>query len=328
MSDAAVLSIAPALRCTSCGTELAATLLVCPACHALVHRARLEALARAADEATASNDRARALSLWREAMELLPAGSRQRDAVAQRIDAMQQSRDDAAQPRSGWGKITGGLAALGIALVTKAKLLLIGLTKLGTIATMFVSLGFYWRMWGWQFAAAILVAIYIHEIGHVAEIRRLGMPADAPMFIPGLGAFIRLQLKVMTPSEDARIGLAGPVWGLGASLAALALSLARHSDFWFGIAQVSAWINLFNMMPIWQLDGSRGFHALSRTQRWMAVAVIAISFALSGKRMLVLVGLVAVWRAFEKKNVQTQHDWRAFATYAVLIAAFAALAIR
>lgn len=60
----------------------------------------------------------------------------------------------------------------------------------------------------------------------------------------------------------------------------------------------------------------------------MTVAVIAIAFALSGKRMLVLVGLVAVWRAFEKKNVQTQHDWRAFATYAVLIAAFAALAIK
>lgn len=265
MSDAtAVLQFAPALRCTSCGTELAATLLVCPACHALVHRERLEALARAADEANAASDHARAASLWREAMELLPAGSRQRDAVAQRIDAInasaQKPRD--AQPRSGWGKITGGLAALGIALLTKAKLLLLGLTKFGTIATMFVSLGFYWRMWGWQFAAAILVAIYIHEIGHVAEIRRLGMPADAPMFVPGLGAFIRLKLKAMTPSEDARIGLAGPVWGLGASLAALAISLARHSDFWLGIAQVSAWINLFNLMPLWQLDGSRGFHAL------------------------------------------------------------------
>lgn len=318
------------MRCTSCGTELAASLLVCPACHALVHRVRLEALARAADEASAASDPARAVSLWREAMELLPANSRQRDAVAQRIDAInasvQQPRDDA-QPRSGWGKITGGLAAFGIALLTKAKLLLLGLTKLSTIATMFVSLGFYWRMWGWQFAAAILLAIYIHEIGHVAEIRRLGMPADAPMFVPGFGAFIRLQMKTMTPSEDARIGLAGPVWGLGASLIALALSFARHSDFWFGIAQVSAWINLFNLIPVWQLDGSRGFHALSRTQRWLTVAVIAIAFALSGKRMLVIVGLVAVWRAFEK-NAETKPDWRAFATYAVLIAAFAALAIK
>jgi hypothetical protein len=80
-------------------------------------------------------------------------------------------------------------------------------------------------------------------------------------------------------------------------------------------------------MAPWQLDGSRGFHALSRMQRWIAAGVIAAAYAVSHEGMLVLVGLVAVVRALEK-NVKEAHDWRALATYAVLVAAFSALAVK
>ena len=52
------------------------------------------------------------------------------------------------------------------------------------------------------------------------------------MFIPGVGALVQLKQHVDDPLTDAKIGLAGPVWGLGAALAALAvyaLSPARRS---------------------------------------------------------------------------------------------------
>jgi len=328
MSEAA-LPLA-ASRCAACGTELAATMLVCPACHALVHRVRLEEIARDAKSAASAGDHALAASLWREALMLLPQGSRQRDAVAQRVDAMTAAQQKA--PKTGAAKgpgatILGSIGALAIALLTKGKLLLLGLTKFSTIATMFLSFGVYWAAWGWKFAAAVLGAIYIHEIGHVAELRRRGMAASAPMFIPGVGAFVRMHEHAATPSEDARVGLAGPVWGLGAALAAQGLALATGSKFWSVIAQVTAVINLFNLMPVWQLDGSRGFHALSRMQRWIAAGVIAAAYAVSHEGMLVLVGLVAVVRALEK-NVKETHDWRALATYAVLVAAFSALAVK
>lgn len=341
MSDATALA---ASRCTSCATELAATLLVCPACHALVHRQRLEMISRAADQAAAQNDFAGAISLWREALGLLPADSRQRDAVAQRIDAMTAAMEGKTVeemrkgPPSGstWAKALAPLGIAGlllwkfkfllVALLTKGKLLLLGLTKMTTMASLFVSLGVYWAAWGWKFAAALLGGIYIHEIGHVAELRRRGMAASAPMFVPGFGAFVRMHEHAATPSEDARIGLAGPVWGLGAAIAAYAVAMGTGSKFWAAVAHITAVINLFNLTPVWQLDGSRGFHALSRVQRWIAIAAIAIAFAISREGMLVLVGLVAVWRGVEK-NVKTRHDWGALATYVVLIAAFSALAV-
>ncbi len=42
------------------------------------------------------------------------------------------------------------------------------------------------------------------------------------------------------------------------------------------MARVGAWINLFNLFPVWQLDGSQGVRALSRGQRWLAVLALSL----------------------------------------------------
>jgi len=112
----------------------------------------------------------------------------------------------------------------------------------------------------------------------------------------------------VTPAEDARIGLAGPMWGLGAALIAFALAVATHSPFWRAVANTAAIINLFNLTPVWQLDGSRGFNGLSTAQRWIAVALIAAAWALVHEGIIALVGLVAIWRAAQK-DAPPRPDW-------------------
>lgn len=54
------------------------------------------------------------------------------------------------------------------------------------------------------------------------------------------------------------MGLAGPLWGLAAAIAAALAYLATDAPIWAAIARFGAWINLFNLLPVWQLDGSRG----------------------------------------------------------------------
>lgn len=231
---------AAGVPCNSCGSEVAPSLLLCPACHALVYRERLETLARDAGAAEEAQDPVRAASLWREALALLPQGSKQAERIGERIHRLTAAIEGktleeirkSPEPGSRWAKILGPFGAAGlllwklkfilVAILSKGKLLLLGLTKMSTVATLFVSLGIYRAAWGWKFAVAILAGIYIHEVGHVAELRRRGMAASAPMFIPGVGAFVRMHEHAATPSEDAQIGLAGPIWGLGAALAALA----------------------------------------------------------------------------------------------------------
>ncbi len=104
-----------------------------------------------------------------------------------------------------------------IFLLTKGKLLLLGLTKASTLFSMILSLGVYWQVFGWKWALGVVASIYVHEMGHVAMLRRYGIPATAPMFLPGIGAVIRSRFYPTDVVAEARVGLAGPIWGLGAA---------------------------------------------------------------------------------------------------------------
>jgi len=190
----------------------------------------------------------------------------------------------------------GGTIALLFA--GKLKFLLLGLTKLSTIASMFGFIAVYWAIHGWPLAVGIAVAIYVHEMGHVAMLRKLGIHANAPLFIPGVGAVVMLKQHISDPVMDARIGLAGPVWGLGATVAAWLVYAFVGTPIWLAVAEIAGFINLFNLMPIWQLDGARGFHALSREQRVVVVAAIAAALWLMAVPVLWIVGAFAVYQTF------------------------------
>ncbi|MCH8084741.1 MAG: hypothetical protein IH885_10940 [Myxococcales bacterium] len=209
-------------------------------------------------------------------------------------------------------------------IATKAKLLLLGLSKSTTLFTMLLSLGVYWAAWGWKFGLGVVLSIYVHEMGHISELRKFGIRATAPMFLPGLGAIVRLHQYPQTAREDARIGLAGPIWGLGASVATLALYYATQLPIIAAIATVGAWINLFNLLPVWQLDGARGFRSLSRSQRWTALAVIAATWLLTQEGLLALLGIGAAFQCFAK-DAPENGDPRGLVSYAGLVISLALL---
>jgi Zn-dependent protease len=219
-----------------------------------------------------------------------------------------------------------------VLLLTKGKLLLLGLTKTSTLFSMLLSVGVYWTVWGWPFAVGLVLSIYVHEMGHVYALNRFGFKATAPMFIPGVGALIRLRQHPVDPREDARIGLAGPIWGLAAALASLAIWLLTRQThapqpIFAAIARVGAWINLFNLLPVWSLDGGRGFRAMSRGQRWLAVAVVGAAWFVTHESLLALIGIVAVLRAVAgpREEAAQGGDTTATIQYAGLVAALSAL---
>lgn len=308
----------------------------CPSCGALVFVDELKRLALAADRAATPVE---ALGHWRQAYALLPEGSRQQQVIAEKITALVPEAERAGGGMGGskWGKVAAGAGVVAVFLakfkfvifflLTKAKLLLLGLTKMSTLFSMFLSFGLYWTLWGWKFAAGIVLSIYVHEMGHVAMLARLGVRASAPMFIPGIGAIVRLREALPTAREDARVGLAGPIWGLGAALAAWLGAMALHSPLLTAVAQVGAWINLFNLTPVWQLDGARGWRAFSRKQRWIALATVIAALLLStghGHGVLLIVVLGSLFQFFSSQPAP-EPDPRALAEYVFLIASLTAL---
>lgn len=337
--------------CDSCGTEIAPGLLMCPGCQRLVHSQTLKELAAKADQSQRSGDATSALSAWREALELLPTGTRQHELISARITELGRIVD--ARPTAsakteeaaafgpndhagGWnGKAgLGAIGALGLMiwkfkfaaffLLTKAKFLLLGLTKASTFLSMLTTIGAYWALFGWKFAVGIVVSIYVHEMGHVYVLNRYGVKASAPMFIPGFGALIRLKQNLHDAHQDARVGLAGPIWGLAAALAFFGAALAFRSPALAAIAQLGAVINLFNLIPIWQLDGGRAWRALGRSQRWLATAAIATAWSLTEEPFLILLILAALFRNLSERPA-AEPDRAVLIEYIGLIAALSAM---
>jgi Zn-dependent protease len=287
--------------------------LACPACGALLYADKLRELAASADAAAGAGELLTAREHWNAALDLLPSDSQQHAAIRTRVGELTRRIDEGAgdrEPSAGeapspdkkwWLRGAAGVGAVAVLLRSKLKFLLLGLTKISTVTSMFAFFGVYWSIYGWPLALGLVGSIYIHEMGHVAMLRRLGIAAGAPLFIPGVGAFVMLKQHVTDPLIDAKIGLAGPIWGLGAAVGAFAIHAMTGTAIWLAIAQLTGFINLFNLIPIWQLDGSRGVHVLTREERWLLVSAIAITYLLTEQRMLFLVGGVMVWRALQRE---------------------------
>jgi Zn-dependent protease len=169
-----------------------------------------------------------------------------------------------------------GIAALFV--LGKLKWVLAGLKmmNLGTLLSMLLSVAAYATMWGWKFAVGFVLLLFVHELGHAIAMRRLGIPAGAPVFIPFVGAVIAMRGMPRNAWVEAVVGIGGPLLGtLGAAVCLVAGLVTGHL-FWFGLASTGFMLNLFNMIPVSPLDGGRVVGVISR---WLWVAGYAIGIA-------------------------------------------------
>ena len=340
---------APTARsCSTCGATFPPSLLACPTCGKLAFSAELKLLAREGDIAERAGKTQQSLVAWRKALELLPPNSTQHAQVLAKVSALSALAPGSASAteatlapqgattRGRWAKWLASFGAAGLLLfkfkavplflLGKGKLLLVGLTQAKTFFSMAITVGVYTLAFGWWFALGLVVSIYVHEMGHVASLRRYGIAATAPMFIPGIGAFIRLKQHPATPAEDARVGLAGPIWGTGAAVVALALGHTFDLPILVAIGRVGAWINLFNLLPVWQLDGGRAFSALSRRQRAIAAGGLFVLALFAGDGLLFILAIAAAVRAWIRSaTTPSVGDRAVLVTYLGVAAALVAL---
>ena len=259
----------------------------------------LDALVQHAKLAGQARDWQGARQAWVRALELLPPDSEEYRLTKTRIENIDLQLSD----KSAWKKALSKLGPIGTFLLvalSKGKLLLLGLTKLSTFASMLAFFAVYWSIFGWKFALGFVLSIYIHEMGHVMALRKYNIAASAPMFIPFVGAIVRMRQYPHNVAEDARVGLAGPIWGLGSAVAAWLAAITTGLPIWYAIAHTAAWLNLFNLLPIWQLDGGRGFRALTRKQRAIAAGVAVAMWAVTHQTILLLIALGAGYRLFSR----------------------------
>lgn len=165
---------------------------------------------------------------------------------------------------------------------------------------------------GVPFAAALLLILGIHELGHFFMARYHGVDVTLPYFIPvpfGLGTFGAF-IQLRSPVENRRalfdVGLAGPVAGFLVAVPLMVLGL-MWSDVvprpertmgssllvrWLAdlvkphgpdealrlhpvaiAAYIGLWVTAMNLLPVGQLDGGHiAYSALGALFRYVAIA--------------------------------------------------------
>jgi Zn-dependent protease len=202
------------------------------------------------------------------------------------------------------GRLLAPIAAL--AVKAKSLLLLLGNFKLlATFGSMAVSIVAYGWLFGFTFAIGFVLLLLLHELGHVVALRREGIKASAPVFIPFLGAVIASKSLGEDAAAEARVGLAGPLAGTLATLVPLGIWLATGSEFWRALAYLGFFLNLFNLLPVVPLDGGRAMAALSPAVWLLGLAGLVALAVLYPSPILILIlvfGAFESWRRWKDRR--------------------------
>jgi Zn-dependent protease len=214
----------------------------------------------------------------------------------------------------------GALLLAAVAIIAKGKALLLLLPKiklLSTSGTMLVSMAAYAVIWGWQFAAGFVLLLLVHEMGHVIQLRREGVKASWPIFIPFLGAVVWAKQLGGNALAEARVGLAGPVLGTVGAAACIPLYEATGNNLFRALAFTGFFLNLFNLAPVLPLDGGRAMAAMAP---WMWIVGLGVmlgaAFAFPNPVILLIV-LIGGWETYRRWRARRDADPETQAYYRV-----------
>jgi Zn-dependent protease len=246
------------------------------------------------------------------------------------------------EPEPAWKsllrKLWAPIAAVGL-LIWKLKFIAVAIFKfkLFTVAgSMLVSIAAYSLLWGWKFAVGIVLLLLVHEMGHVLELRRQGVPASAPLFIPFLGAFVGMKQMPKNAWKEAQVALAGPILGSVGAAVVWGYAEATDSELLLAIAFTGFFLNLFNLLPIVPLDGGRAVAALHPAM-WLVgfAALIALVFVSPNPILLLIVvlGGLELWNRWshrndpESKEYYAVRPWQRIAVAVVFVGLAAGLVL-
>jgi Zn-dependent protease len=167
---------------------------------------------------------------------------------------------------------------------------------------------------GWEAGVTLLLTILVHEAGHIVAMRCFGHKDTQIVFIPFFGAAaVGNDDVTLKPWQSVVVSLAGPLPGIFIGLGMLVASLYHEpASVLLMPAFIVIVVNAINLLPILPLDGGHVFDAsvASRFPRARVLfllfsAIGTIGFALlgGGSSMLLVVGVMAIWRLAAEKRL-------------------------
>jgi Zn-dependent protease/Tfp pilus assembly protein PilF len=147
---------------------------------------------------------------------------------------------------------------------------------------------------------AFLGTLILHEGGHLAAMVWFGYRAPAVLFIPYLGALATARKDNASLTEKVWISLAGPLPGLALGIGIVVAQTWGHpitdlsrwyseSNFWRTASSILIGLNLFNLLPIYPLDGGQIAELLVFSRN----PYLGLIYRSIGILLLLLLGLIS-----------------------------------
>jgi Zn-dependent protease len=282
--------------------------LACPDCESIVYSDHLRQLASLATQLERQQRWSEARAIWASMLAWIPERTKQAVSIKVRIEAIDDHDRAAEESKAKWTRRLGPLAPV-VFFLAKAKSLLFVIFKFKFLLSFVAFFGLYWAVFGWKFGLGFTLSIMIHELGHYVAARRRGLKVDLPVFLPGLGAYVRWYSMGVDLDTLSAIALAGPFFGLLTAAVCAGIYFAgggpigpqeaeSTNSLWAALAYTGAWLNLINLVPVLGLDGAQATHALSRTQRGLILVATLVFYAILHEGVFLFIAAGMAWRTF------------------------------
>lgn len=174
----------------------------------------------------------------------------------------------------------------------------------------------FFALFGLADAAALIVVILIHELGHVIAMRSAGIPVKGLYFVPFFGGVAIAADRYRSEAERGYVALMGPAFSMTTTTLFWSLAAGAQDNAMHVLAFLGALVNAFNLLPILPLDGGHVAGALSsrfgiRFQRGFHVAGllagVLLALLVKSALLLFLVLLIAYSTARQAKRGTSLH---------------------
>src|SRR4030095_4459952 len=135
------------------------------------------------------------------------------------------------------------------------------LRSLGSLA-LFLVVGYFFFRHNWAWVLVLTAIIVFHEMGHFLAMKFYKYQELGIFFIPLMGAYVSGKKQNVPQKQSAGILMAGPLPGIILGLLCHFISAELDIYFLEKVAWIFVFLNLFNLLPVYPLDGGPLLHRL------------------------------------------------------------------